>query len=98
MSKIKPYIFPFLFSFFVVVGIWFTAYSFMLKAEVDKLQKMQIELMEKSIEKENRIKDLEKRLEMENFRSTHLQELLEQEKVISKEALSRMSWKQKSAR
>jgi hypothetical protein len=70
----------------------------MLKAEVDSLQKMQIELMEKSIEKENRIMDLEKRLEMENLRSTHLQQLLEQEKVISQEALSRMSWKQKSAR
>jgi hypothetical protein len=98
MSKIKPYVFPFLFSFFIVVSIWFTTYSFMLKAEVDSLQKMQIELMEKSIEKENRIMDLEKRLEMENLRSTHLQQLLEQEKVISQEALSRMSWKQKSAR
>jgi hypothetical protein len=98
MNKIKPYVFPFLFSFFVVVGVWFTTYSFMLKNEVDKLQKMQIELMEKSIEKENKIKELEKSLEMEKFRSAHLQKLLEQEKVISQEALSRMSWKQKSAR
>lgn len=98
MSKIKPYLFPFLFSFFVVVSIWFTTYSFILKGVVDKLQAKQIELMEKSIEKENRIKELEKRIELESLRSTHLQGLLEQENVISQEALSRLSWKQKSSR
>ncbi|MFO0505922.1 MAG: hypothetical protein ACK5X6_03610 [Chryseotalea sp.] len=98
MSKIKPYVFPFLFSFFVVVSVWFTMYSFILKAEVDMLQAKQIELMEKSIEKENRIKELEKRLEMENYRSTHLQELLNQQEKVMEATLSRSQWKQKSAR
>ncbi|MCZ8022683.1 MAG: hypothetical protein O9302_04980 [Cyclobacteriaceae bacterium] len=98
MSKIKPYVFPILFSFFVVVSVWFTMYSFILKAEVDILQAKQIELMEKSIEKENRIKELEKRLEMENYRSTHLQELLNQQEKVMEATLSRSQWKQKSAR
>ena len=76
-----------------VFSLGLLTYCFLLKSELNELQKKQVELLEETLEKENQIKKLEEEVKMQEFRAEHFQDLYKQQELVNQETLKKLKWK-----